>query len=166
MKAKAPEKFCIHGGDHKVLALDSGTLKAVPNKSYRHPETFFVLASHLRSACEETGSPILLAVSKGELGLCSDKCRGQSRPSLQLKKKKLKDLDAQKEQALQLFIFYRAKAGSWYTLELAAYPRFICTSSNSEETAGVTDSLGKRKHTEFAFHWVYKAEMNSNDDSN
>ena len=34
MKAKGLEKFTIHDGDHKVLVSDSGTLRAVPYKTY------------------------------------------------------------------------------------------------------------------------------------
>ena len=52
---------------------------------YHFPETFFVLASRVKSACENKGSPILLAVSKGELCLCCDMKKGQSQPSLELK---------------------------------------------------------------------------------
>uniref|UniRef100_A0A9L0JDH9 Interleukin-1 n=2 Tax=Equus TaxID=9789 RepID=A0A9L0JDH9_EQUAS len=123
-------------------------------------ETFFVLASHLSSACEEKGSPILLAVSKGELCLCCEKDKGQSKPSLQLKKKKLTDLATEKEQARRPFIFYRAEVGSKNTLESVTHPGwFICTSCNSGEPVGMTDILGKREHTEFSFRRVHKAEM-------
>ena len=37
MKAKGPEKFTIHDRDHKVLVLDSETLRAVPDKTYILP---------------------------------------------------------------------------------------------------------------------------------
>nr|XP_023474511.1 interleukin-37 isoform X1 [Equus caballus]XP_023474512.1 interleukin-37 isoform X1 [Equus caballus] len=158
--AKAPEKFSIYDQDHKVLVLDCGILRAVPDRPYILPETFFVLASHLSSACEEKGSPILLAVSKGELCLCCEKDKGQSKPSLQLKKKKLTDLATEKEQARQPFIFYRAEVGSKNTLESVTHPGwFICTSCNSGEPVGMTDILGKREHTEFSFRRVHKAEM-------
>uniref|UniRef100_A0A9L0IH13 Interleukin-1 n=2 Tax=Equus asinus TaxID=9793 RepID=A0A9L0IH13_EQUAS len=158
--AKAPEKFSIYDQDHKVLVLDCGILRAVPDRPYILPETFFVLASHLSSACEEKGSPILLAVSKGELCLCCEKDKGQSKPSLQLKKKKLTDLATEKEQARRPFIFYRAEVGSKNTLESVTHPGwFICTSCNSGEPVGMTDILGKREHTEFSFRRVHKAEM-------
>ncbi|XP_062935014.1 interleukin-37 isoform X2 [Cynocephalus volans] len=123
-------------------------------------ETFFVLALHVRSAHQEKGSPIHLAVSKGELCLCCDKEKGKSQPSLQLKKKKLTNLTVQKEPALQRFIFYRSKVGSLNTLESAAHPGwFICTSCEAGEPVGVTDNVGKRKHTEFVFRKVCKAAV-------
>ncbi|CAD7676646.1 unnamed protein product [Nyctereutes procyonoides] len=153
VKVSDPEKFSIHDQDHKVLVLDSDTLRAVPFKTYIRPEMFFVLASSLSSASKEKGSPILLAVCKGELCLCCEKNKRQSQPSLQLKKKKLTNLAAQKESARQPFIFYRTKVGSQNRLESAAHPGwFICTSCNSGEPVGVTNVLGKRKHTEFSFH--------------
>uniref|UniRef100_A0A2K6EY00 Interleukin-1 n=2 Tax=Propithecus coquereli TaxID=379532 RepID=A0A2K6EY00_PROCO len=158
LNARAPEKFSIHDQDHKVLILDCETLMAVPNKTNIHPETFFVLASHLSSSHE--GSPILLAVSKGELCLCCKKDKGQSKPSFQLKKKKLTKLATQKEKARRPFIFYRAKVGSRYTLESAAHPGwFVYTSCNSGEPVGVTDRAGEGKLIEFSFHQVSKTEM-------
>ncbi|XP_010983956.2 interleukin-37 [Camelus dromedarius] len=160
VKAKGPEKFSIHDGDHKVLVLDSGTLRAVPYKTYILPETFFVLASHVGSPCEKKGSPIFLAVSKGELCLCCEKNKGQLHPSLLLKKKNLSDLAAQKEPACPPFTFYRAKVGSKNTLESAAHPGwFVCTSCNAWEPVGMTNTRGRKKHTEFSFHPVCKAEM-------
>ncbi|XP_045404852.1 interleukin-37 isoform X3 [Lemur catta] len=121
-------------------------------------ETFFVLASHLSSSHE--GSPILLAVSKGELCLCCKKDKGKSKPSLQLKKKKLTKLATQKEKARRPFIFYRAKVGSRYTLESAAHPGwFVYTSCNSGEPVEVTNRCGEGKFIEFSFHQVSKSEM-------
>ncbi|XP_062935013.1 interleukin-37 isoform X1 [Cynocephalus volans] len=132
----------------------------LPSVSSAHSETFFVLALHVRSAHQEKGSPIHLAVSKGELCLCCDKEKGKSQPSLQLKKKKLTNLTVQKEPALQRFIFYRSKVGSLNTLESAAHPGwFICTSCEAGEPVGVTDNVGKRKHTEFVFRKVCKAAV-------
>ncbi|KAF5926109.1 hypothetical protein HPG69_011235 [Diceros bicornis minor] len=119
-------------------------------------EMFFVLASHLSSACEQKGSPILLAVSKGELCLCCDKDKGQSKPS----RKEIYQPGCLERTSTLAFIFYRAKVGSQNTLELAAHARwFICTSCNSGEPVGVTDILGKRKHTEFSFWRVPKADV-------
>ena len=51
---------------------------------YHFPEIFFVLASCVKSAYENKGSPIFLAVSKGQLCLCCDTNKGH-KPSLQLK---------------------------------------------------------------------------------
>ncbi|XP_045404850.1 interleukin-37 isoform X1 [Lemur catta] len=158
LNARAPEKFSIHDQDHKVLVLYRETLMAVPNKTNIVPETFFVLASHLSSSHE--GSPILLAVSKGELCLCCKKDKGKSKPSLQLKKKKLTKLATQKEKARRPFIFYRAKVGSRYTLESAAHPGwFVYTSCNSGEPVEVTNRCGEGKFIEFSFHQVSKSEM-------
>nr|5HN1_A Chain A, Interleukin-37 [Homo sapiens]5HN1_B Chain B, Interleukin-37 [Homo sapiens] len=155
-----PKKFSIHDQDHKVLVLDSGNLIAVPDKNYIRPEIFFALASSLSSASAEKGSPILLGVSKGEFCLYCDKDKGQSHPSLQLKKEKLMKLAAQKESARRPFIFYRAQVGSWNMLESAAHPGwFICTSCNCNEPVGVTDKFENRKHIEFSFQPVCKAEM-------
>ncbi|KAG3268004.1 interleukin 37 [Ictidomys tridecemlineatus] len=160
VKAKEPQKFSIFDRDHKVLVLDSGTLKAIPHKSYILPETFFVLASHLAKPSEEKGSPILLAVSKGEFCLCCDKNKGKRKPSLQLKKKKLMSLAAQKETSRRAYVFYKSKVGSRYTLESAAHPGwFICTSRNSGDPVTVTDKTGRRKHTEFSFENPSKTEM-------
>nr|XP_055234250.1 interleukin-37 isoform X2 [Gorilla gorilla gorilla] len=170
-----PKKFSIHDQDHKVLVLDSGNLIAVPDKNYIRPgdsqfwlcflsppsrEIFFALASSLSSASAEKGSPILLGVSKGEFCLYCDKDKGQSHPSLQLKKEKLMKLAAQKESARRPFIFYRAQVGSRNMLESAAHPGwFICTSCNCNEPVGVTDKFENRKHIEFSFQPVCKAEM-------
>uniref|UniRef100_A0A8C6FFK0 Interleukin-1 n=1 Tax=Moschus moschiferus TaxID=68415 RepID=A0A8C6FFK0_MOSMO len=160
VKARGPEKFTIHDGDHKVLVLDSESLRAVPDKTYILPETFFVLASRVKSACENKGSPILLAVSKGELCLCCDRKKGQSQPSLQLKKRKLSNLAAQKKWKCLPFIFYRNKVGSWNTLESAAHPGwFVCTSANPGEPVEMTKSRGGRKYTEFSFRHICKTEM-------
>ncbi|KAB0380468.1 interleukin-37 isoform X1 [Muntiacus reevesi] len=160
VKAKGPEEFTIHDRDHKVLVLDSETLRAVPDKTYILPETFFVLASRVKSACENKGSPILLAVSEGELCLCCDTKKGQIQPSLQLKKMKLSNLAAQKKPTCLPFIFYRNKVGSWNTLESAAHPGwFVCTSHHPGEPVGMTKCLGRRKHTEFSFQHLCKAEM-------
>ncbi|XP_011814864.1 PREDICTED: interleukin-37 isoform X4 [Colobus angolensis palliatus] len=124
------------------------------------PEIFFALASSLSSASAEKGSPILLGVSKGEFCLSCDKDKGQSHPSLQLKKKKLMKLAALKESARRPFIFYRAQVGSRNMLESAAHPGwFICTSCNCNEPVGVTDKFENRKHIEFSFQPVCKAEM-------
>ncbi|KAM9054547.1 interleukin-37 [Megaptera novaeangliae] len=167
VKAKGLEKFTIHDGDHKVLVSDSGTLRAVPYKTYVLPETFFVSASHVRSTCEERGSLILLAVSKGELCLFCDVNKRQSQPScrasafLEALKQKLSDMAAQKEPSCLPFIFYRAKVGSWNTLESPAQPGwFVCTSCNPGEPVGMTNTCGRRKHTEFSFRQFCKAEMN------
>ncbi|XP_069869397.1 interleukin-37 [Dipodomys merriami] len=160
LKAKEPEKYSIHDGDHKVFVLDEGTLKAIPMKSYILPEIFFVLASRLESATVEKGNPIFLAVSKGEFCLYCNKDKGKRKPSLQLKKKQLKSLAGQKELAQKPFIFYQAKAGSLYTLESAANPGwFVCTSCNSGEPVGVTNKVGKKEHTEFLFKKICKPEM-------
>ncbi|XP_006876516.1 PREDICTED: interleukin-37 [Chrysochloris asiatica] len=151
-KVRHPELFCISDLDQKVLVVDCGVLKAVPKKSYVKPEVFSVFPSHLRSASEVKGSPVLLAVDNGELYLCCEKGKGQSQPSLQLKKKKINGLDAQKNPKLKPFIFYKAEVGSRYTLESAAYHNwFLCTSSKAYEPVGMTDNLGKHKHTEFSF---------------
>ncbi|XP_015288882.3 interleukin-37 isoform X1 [Macaca fascicularis] len=155
-----PKKFSIHDQDHKVLVVDSGNLIAVPDKNYIRPEIFFALASSLSSASAEKGSPILLGVSKGEFCLSCDKDKGQSHPSLQLKKKKLMKLAALKESARRPFIFNRAQVGSRNMLESAAHPGwFICTSCNCNEPVGVTDKFENRKHIEFSFQPVCKTEM-------
>ncbi|XP_048666344.1 interleukin-37 isoform X2 [Marmota marmota marmota] len=128
--------------------------------SSTHTKTFFVLASHLAKPSEEKGSPILLAVSKGEFCLCCDKDKGKCQPSLQLKKKKLMSLAAQKETSRRAYVFYKSKVGSRYTLESAAHPGwFICTSCNSGDPVTVTDKTGRRKHTEFSFENPSKTEM-------
>uniref|UniRef100_A0A4W2HP96 Interleukin-1 n=2 Tax=Bos indicus x Bos taurus TaxID=30522 RepID=A0A4W2HP96_BOBOX len=158
VKANGPEKFTIHDGDQKVLVLDSKTLRAVPDKTYILPEIFFVLASRVKSAYENKGSPIFLAVSKGQLCLCCDTNKGH-KPSLQLKKKKLSKLAAQKKGKYLPFIFYRNKVGSRNTLESAAHPGwFVCTFPNPGKPVGMTKSHGRRKHTEFSFRRI-KAEM-------
>ncbi|KAG8509703.1 Interleukin-37, partial [Galemys pyrenaicus] len=151
VKGSSPVKFSIHDTDHKVIVMDSGTLKAVPYKTYILPETFFLLGCHVNSPCKEKGGPIFLAVSKGKRCLCCVKAKGHRKPSLQLKIK----------QVPWPFIFYRTEVGSLNTLESAAYPGwFICTSRNSGEPIGVTNSRGRRKHTEFSFQEVPKVEMN------
>ncbi|XP_053445328.1 interleukin-37 [Nycticebus coucang] len=150
VNARAPEQFSIEDQDHKVLILHHENLLAVPNKKGVHAEIFFVLATHLSSSSEEKGSPILLAVSKGERCLCC-KRKGQRKPTLVLKKKKLTKLATQSEKARHAFIFYKAKVGSRYTLESAAHPGwFVCT-SNSHECVDMTKEFGKRKYTEFDF---------------
>ncbi|KAB1256943.1 Interleukin-37 [Camelus dromedarius] len=139
-------------------ALELGP--SLTSVSSAHSKTFFVLASHVGSPCEKKGSPIFLAVSKGELCLCCEKNKGQLHPSLLLKKKNLSDLAAQKEPACPPFTFYRAKVGSKNTLESAAHPGwFVCTSCNAWEPVGMTNTRGRKKHTEFSFHPVCKAEM-------
>ncbi|XP_007446085.1 PREDICTED: interleukin-37 [Lipotes vexillifer] len=128
VKAKGLEKFTIRDGDHKVLVPDSGTLRAVPYKTYVLPETFFVSASHVRSACEERGSLILLVVSKGELCLFCDvnKRQSHSHPAAE---------------AYLPFIFYRATVGSWNTLESAVQPGwFVCASCNPGEPVEMSPS--------------------------
>ncbi|XP_062064856.1 interleukin-37 [Lepus europaeus] len=151
VKFKEPEKFSIRDGDQKVLVLDCETLKAIPHKTYILPETFFVLASYHHSAPPEKGSPILLAVSKGERCLCCVKTRGKMYPTVQLKEKKLIDLAAEKEQAQRPFVFYKADVGSRSTLESAAHPGwFLCTSCFSEPVI-LTKKLGMKKHVEFLF---------------
>ncbi|KAI2524799.1 interleukin-37 isoform 4 [Homo sapiens] len=133
---------------------------SLPTMNFVHTKIFFALASSLSSASAEKGSPILLGVSKGEFCLYCDKDKGQSHPSLQLKKEKLMKLAAQKESARRPFIFYRAQVGSWNMLESAAHPGwFICTSCNCNEPVGVTDKFENRKHIEFSFQPVCKAEM-------
>uniref|UniRef100_A0A8C2QTK9 Interleukin-1 n=1 Tax=Capra hircus TaxID=9925 RepID=A0A8C2QTK9_CAPHI len=159
VKPKGPEKFIIHDGDQKVLVLDSKILRAVPDRTYIVPEIFFVLASCVKPAHENQGSPILLAVSKGELCLCCDKNKGHNKPSLQLKKKKLSTLAAQEKGKCLPFIFYRNKVGSRNTLESAAHPGwFICTFPYPGKPVGMTKCHGKRKHTEFSFRQIYEAE--------
>ncbi|XDA73934.1 hypothetical protein R6Z07F_004154 [Ovis aries] len=64
-------------------ALEPGP--SLTSVSSAHAEIFFVLASRVMSAHENKGSPILLAVSKGELCLYCDKNKGHNKPSLQLK---------------------------------------------------------------------------------
>uniref|UniRef100_A0A8C6FFJ8 Interleukin-1 n=1 Tax=Moschus moschiferus TaxID=68415 RepID=A0A8C6FFJ8_MOSMO len=133
---------------------------SITSVSSAQAETFFVLASRVKSACENKGSPILLAVSKGELCLCCDRKKGQSQPSLQLKKRKLSNLAAQKKWKCLPFIFYRNKVGSWNTLESAAHPGwFVCTSANPGEPVEMTKSRGGRKYTEFSFRHICKTEM-------
>ncbi|MBZ3885407.1 Interleukin-37 [Sciurus carolinensis] len=152
VKVNEPQKFIIFDRDQKVLVLDSGILKAVPNKSYIRPETFHVLASPSAPASEEKGSPIFLAVSKGELCLCCEKPKGKRYPSLQLKKKKLMSLASLKEAARQGYVFYKSQVGSRHFLESAAHQGwFICTSCNLREPVGVTNKTGIWKHTEFSF---------------
>ncbi|XP_074253156.1 interleukin-37 isoform X2 [Saimiri boliviensis] len=160
LKNLNPKKFSIHDQDHKVLVLDSGNLIAVPDKSYIRPEIFFILPTSLSSASAEKGSPILLGVSKGEFCLYCNKDKGQSRPSLQLKKKKLMKLADQKESARRPFIFYRTQVGSQNLLESVAHPGwFVCTSCNCNEPVGVTEKHDHKKHIEFSFHPVCKPEM-------
>ncbi|KAJ8787976.1 hypothetical protein J1605_005634 [Eschrichtius robustus] len=75
-------------------------------------------------------------------------------------KQKLSDMATQKEPSCLPFIFYRAKVGSWNTLESAAQPGwFVCTSCNPGEPVGMTNTCGRRKHTEFSFRQFCKAEM-------
>ncbi|XP_021567514.1 interleukin-37 isoform X2 [Carlito syrichta] len=159
LKCKEPKKFNLHAQFQQVLVLDCGILKAVPDRKHIHPEIFFVLASHLPPAPKEKGSPIFLAVSKGELCLYCDKDKGKGHPSLQLKKKKLMELGTLKEQECRHFIFYKSKVGSQYTLESAAHPGwFMCTSHSPNQPVEVTDKAGKKKHIEFSFHPVHKVE--------
>lgn len=66
-------------------ALADGTPVLRTDPSSLLPETFSVLASRLCSAYEEKGSPVLLAVSNGELCLCCEEDNSKSYPSLQLK---------------------------------------------------------------------------------
>uniref|UniRef100_A0A8D2CN20 Interleukin-1 n=1 Tax=Sciurus vulgaris TaxID=55149 RepID=A0A8D2CN20_SCIVU len=152
VKVNEPQKFSIFDRDQKVLVLDSGILKAVPNKSYIRPETFHVLASPSAPSSEEKGSPIFLAVSKGEFCLCCEKPKGKICPSLQLKKQKLMSLASLKEAELQGYVFYKSQVGSLHTLESAAHQGwFICTSCRLHEPVGVTNKTGIWKHTEFSF---------------
>ncbi|KAM6178279.1 interleukin-37 [Rhynchocyon petersi] len=165
-----PEKFSICDEDHKVLVLNSGTLKAVPKKSHIHPEIFYVFASHMKAASKDKGSPIFLAVAEGKLFLCCESTRGKRQPTLQLKheiftstpmsqKKTIKDLIAQKENVLPSFTFYKANVGSRYTLESAANPKwFLGTSSNPDQPVGVTNSPGKKMYTAFDFEQPHKVD--------
>uniref|UniRef100_A0A8C2NU81 Interleukin-1 n=1 Tax=Capra hircus TaxID=9925 RepID=A0A8C2NU81_CAPHI len=138
-------------------ALEPGP--SLTSVSSAHAEIFFVLASCVKPAHENQGSPILLAVSKGELCLCCDKNKGHNKPSLQLKKKKLSTLAAQEKGKCLPFIFYRNKVGSRNTLESAAHPGwFICTFPYPGKPVGMTKCHGKRKHTEFSFRQIYEAE--------
>uniref|UniRef100_A0A8C5VIC9 Interleukin-1 n=1 Tax=Microcebus murinus TaxID=30608 RepID=A0A8C5VIC9_MICMU len=131
---------------------------SVPSVNSVPSKTFFVLASHTSSSHE--GSPILLAVSKGELCLCCDKDEEQSKPSLQLKKNELMKLATQKEKVRLPFVFYRAQVGSCCTLESAAHPGwFVCTSRNSGAPVEVTDTSGEGKLMEFSFQQVSETEM-------
>ncbi|KAM4866770.1 interleukin-37 [Thomomys bottae] len=190
-KVQEPQAFNIYDADHNVLVLDEKTLKAIPMKTYINPgdsqlaceaftvshrqqlhgkrslgmslfpEIFLVLPSHLESATVEKGSPIFLAVSKGTLCLHCDKEKGKHQPSLQMKNKKLTSLHGQKETAQKPFIFYKAKVGSRFTLESAAYPGwFVCTSCKSGAPVGVTNTVGKKKHIEFLFKNIVKVERN------
>ncbi|XP_074190021.1 interleukin-37 [Rhinolophus sinicus] len=160
MVTTIPEKFSMYDQDQKVVVLDCGTLTAVPNKHYILPETFSVLASRLCSAYEEKGSPVLLAVSNGELCLCCEEDNSKSYPSLQLKKQSLEYVAAQEEAQRLPFTFYRAVVGSRNTLESAAHTGwFLCTSFNAGEPVEMTDSLGGNKYTEFSFEHVGKAAV-------
>ncbi|XP_039707577.1 interleukin-37 isoform X2 [Pteropus medius] len=121
-------------------------------------ETFFVLASHLSSACEN-GSPILLAVADGELCLCCEQDKSADQPSLQLKKRKLRHLAIQHEADQQPFTFYRAVVGSWNTLESAMHPGwFISTSCNPGEPVRMTNQPGIKNTIEFSFEQVCEAK--------
>uniref|UniRef100_H0WRY8 Interleukin-1 n=2 Tax=Otolemur garnettii TaxID=30611 RepID=H0WRY8_OTOGA len=158
-----PQQFSIEDQDHKVLILHCENLMAVPNKNGVHAEIFFVLASHLSSASEEKGGPILLAVSKGERCLYCKKNKRQRKPTLVLKKKKLTKLATQSEKARQPFIFYKARVGSRYTLESAAYPGwFVCTSYNAHELVDMTE-FGKRKYMEFDFIRISELPISPNE---
>ncbi|KAF6270425.1 interleukin 37 [Rhinolophus ferrumequinum] len=160
MVTTIPEKFSVYDQDQKVVVLDCGTLMAVPNKHYILPETFSVLASRLCSAYEEKGSPVLLAVSNGELCLCCEEDNSKSYPSLQLKKQSLEYVAAQEEAQRLPFTFYRAMVGSRNTLESAAHTGwFLSTSFNAGEPVEMTDSLGGNKYTEFSFEHVGKAAV-------
>uniref|UniRef100_A0A2K6S0E2 Interleukin-1 n=1 Tax=Saimiri boliviensis boliviensis TaxID=39432 RepID=A0A2K6S0E2_SAIBB len=133
---------------------------SLPSTSFVHSKIFFILPTSLSSASAEKGSPILLGVSKGEFCLYCNKDKGQSRPSLQLKKKKLMKLADQKESARRPFIFYRTQVGSQNLLESVAHPGwFVCTSCNCNEPVGVTEKHDHKKHIEFSFHPVCKPEM-------
>ncbi|XP_024414403.2 interleukin-37 [Desmodus rotundus] len=158
---KVPEKFVIHDKDHKVLVLDSGTLLAVPDKQYIRPETFFTLPCRIScSVYEHKGSPIFLAVSKGDLCLCCKRDKKKNQPILQLKKQNLAQLVDLKEKKSKSFVFYRAEVGSRNTLESAAYSGwFICTSCNLAEPVGMTNHLGRKEYTDFSFYPVKNCEM-------
>uniref|UniRef100_A0A671F3I2 Interleukin-1 n=1 Tax=Rhinolophus ferrumequinum TaxID=59479 RepID=A0A671F3I2_RHIFE len=139
-------------------ALEPGP--SVTSFSPAHAETFSVLASRLCSAYEEKGSPVLLAVSNGELCLCCEEDNSKSYPSLQLKKQSLEYVAAQEEAQRLPFTFYRAMVGSWNTLESAAHTGwFLSTSFNAGEPVEMTDSLGGNKYTEFSFEHVGKAAV-------
>ncbi|KAM5253765.1 interleukin-37 isoform 1-T3 [Hipposideros larvatus] len=156
---KVPEKFNIYDQDHKVLMLDYGTLKAVPDKTCIFPETFFVLASRLCSACEKE-NPVLLAVSNGELCLCCEKDKTKDHPSLQLKMQNLELVAAQQEAEQLPFTFYRVPVGSRSILESAAHTGwFLGTSFNPGEPVEMTDRLGGNKCTEFSFEHVCEAAV-------
>ncbi|XP_028370187.1 interleukin-37-like [Phyllostomus discolor] len=156
-----PEKFTIHDKDHKVLVLNSGTLLAVPHKDYIRPETFFTLPCRFsRSVDEHKGSPIFLAVSKGDLCLCCKRDKKKNQPTLQLKKQNLAQLSSLKEKKMKPFAFYRAKVVSRNTLESAAYPGwFICTSCNLGEPVGMTNNPGQKECIDFSFEPVKNVEM-------
>ncbi|XP_021567515.1 interleukin-37 isoform X3 [Carlito syrichta] len=151
------DEFQCCSGDQAGSFLEPGP--SLYSVGSAHSKIFFVLASHLPPAPKEKGSPIFLAVSKGELCLYCDKDKGKGHPSLQLKKKKLMELGTLKEQECRHFIFYKSKVGSQYTLESAAHPGwFMCTSHSPNQPVEVTDKAGKKKHIEFSFHPVHKVE--------
>ncbi|KAF6103746.1 interleukin 37 [Phyllostomus discolor] len=142
------------------VKMDSGDLERAEPQCGPE-ETFFTLPCRFsRSVDEHKGSPIFLAVSKGDLCLCCKRDKKKSQPTLQLKKQNLGQLTTWQEEDSKPFAFYRADVGSRNTLESAAYPGwFICTSNNWGEPVGMTNNPGQKEYIDFSFEPVKNVEM-------
>ncbi|XP_014586522.2 interleukin-37 isoform X1 [Equus caballus] len=145
-------KCTIRDPNQQVLVLENGVLKAVPDKGTTTPETFYISTSQLSTTSIKKENHIFLAVSKGELCLHCDTVKDPEHPSLQLKKKNIKELNSLNSKESLPFTFLKEQIGSYFTLESAAnHGYFIYTSNIPRQPVGVTKDLGKEKNTQFEF---------------
>ncbi|XP_013823088.2 PREDICTED: interleukin-37-like isoform X2 [Capra hircus] len=109
VKSVTFKKCNIRDRNQQVLVLEGGVLKAVPDKDVTARETFYISVSHRRvvKPMNEGKNHIFLAVSKGELCLYCDKVKRPKHPSLQLKKKHIKELSSLKAKDCLPFTFIR-----------------------------------------------------------
>nr|CAI9706439.1 unnamed protein product [Rangifer tarandus platyrhynchus] len=146
VKSVTFKKCNIRDRNQQVLVLEGGVLKAVPDKDVTARETFYISVSHRRvvKPTNEGKNHIYLAVSKGEFCLYCEKAKGPKPPSLQLKKKHIKELSSLKAKDCLPFTFIKEQVGSYFTLESAANPGyFIYTSNKPGQPIGMTKELGQ-----------------------
>ncbi|XP_014399719.1 PREDICTED: interleukin-37-like, partial [Myotis brandtii] len=156
VKNPEPQKFTFRDRNQNVLVLVSGTLIAVPPKSYICPETFYVLASPLSSAGNK-GNPVFLAVSGGKLCLYCEMDKKKGRPTLLLKKKDISQLPTSDTKDSKGFTFYRKKRRCRNTLESAAHQGWFISTCHANEPVRMTDKPGTQELTNFTFVPVSKA---------
>ncbi|CAI9174342.1 unnamed protein product [Rangifer tarandus platyrhynchus] len=123
VKSVTFKKCNIRDRNQQVLVLEGGVLKAVPDKDVTARETFYISVSHRRvvKPTNEGKNHIFLAVSKGEFCLYCEKAKGPKPPSLQLKKKHIKELSSLKAKDCLPFTFIKEQRSSPGLLSLLRY---------------------------------------------